>query len=128
MRDFWMPFAPSMLAERQHDYIDNPKNSKAGFMILAFPSLPAASKDIISALHPMDLTCRPQLVDEKTNPKYCKILKSYEKLTGMGAFLNTSFNLHGDPIVNTPEDAVRTLLNSQLDYVVMENYLVWRKK
>ncbi|OGS11613.1 MAG: hypothetical protein A2234_02435 [Elusimicrobia bacterium RIFOXYA2_FULL_58_8] len=128
MRDFWMPFAPSMLADRQHDYIDNPKKSEAKFMVLAFPSLPAASRDIISALHPMDLSCRPQLVDETTNPKYCKILKSYEKLTGMGAFLNTSFNLHGDPIVNTPEDAVRTLLNSQLDYVVMENYLVWRKK
>ncbi|MCM2266175.1 MAG: hypothetical protein NDI60_00215 [Elusimicrobiales bacterium] len=127
MRDFWMPFAPSMLAERQADYVDNPRNFKAKFMILAFPSREKAQKDIVSALHPMDLSCRPQLVEEKTNPRYYRILKNYERLTGMGAFLNTSFNLHGDPIVNTPDDAVRTLLNSHLDHVILENYIARRK-
>lgn len=128
MRDFWMPFAPSILKESQHDYIENPKDIEAKFMILAFPSKRKAWNDIIASLHPMDLTCRPQVVDEKTNPRYYKILKNFENLTGIGAFLNTSFNLHGDPIVCSPEDAIYTLLNSQLDYLALENYLVWREK
>ncbi len=125
MRDFWMPFAPAILWERRGDYLLKADNQKAPYMILAFHSTARAAKELIAALHPADLTCRPQLVQQNWNPKYYQLLRYYEELTGCGGLLNTSFNLHGDPIVCTVRDAVETLLNSQLDYVTIEDYLVW---
>lgn len=125
MRDFWMPFAPSILWERRHDYIEGAGDTIAPYMILAFNSTPRAAHDIIAALHPADLTCRPQLVQESWNRKYHRLLRYYEELTGYGGLLNTSFNLHGEPIVCTSRDAIETLLSSQLDYITIEDYLVW---
>ena len=125
MRDFWMPFCPAMLAERRHDYIVNPQDSPAPYMVLAFPSTPLAEKDLIAALHPFDLTCRPQLVDADFNPKFHHLLKAYEATTGSGGVLNTSFNLHGEPVVCTPVDAIETYLRSDLDVLTIEDYLVW---
>jgi carbamoyltransferase len=125
MRDFWMPFAPALLWERRHDYIVNPKESPAPYMVLAFPSTPLAEKELIAALHPFDLSCRPQLVDPDFNPKFHRLLKSYEKMTGSGGVLNTSFNLHGEPIVCRPTDAIETYLQSDLDALTIEDYLIW---
>lgn len=125
MRDFWMPFAPAILWERRHDYTVNPKDSPAPYMILAFPSTPLARTELLAALHPFDLSCRPQLVDTDFNPRFHRMLKAYEKATGCGGVLNTSFNLHGDPIVCTPHDAIETYLNSDLDVLTMEDYVVW---
>jgi carbamoyltransferase len=128
MRDFWMPFAPSILWERRHDYILDPKESRAPYMILAFQSTPLAAKELIAALHPFDLSCRPQLVERDWNPKYHRLLKHFEAITGFGGVLNTSFNLHGDPIVCTPEDAIETYLQSDLDVLTVEDYLIWDDK
>lgn len=124
MRDFWMPFAPSILDYRADDYVQNPKNVQAPYMILAFNSKERASKDLQAAMHPYDLTVRPQIVTEEFNPSYYKILKVFEEATGMGGFLNTSFNLHGEPIVCSPEDAIHTLEDSGLKNLIMGNYLV----
>lgn len=125
MRDFWMPFAPSMLNERQGDYVYNPKASRSPYMILAFESTPHAHKALISGLHPQDKSCRPQFVEKDWNPRYHHMLKCYEEMTGEGGILNTSFNLHGDPVVCSPADAIYTYNNSALDYLTVEDFLIW---
>lgn len=125
-RDFWMPFTPTILAERQTDYIINPKNLKCPHMTMAFDSTPLAKKELIAALHPADLTMRPQILKESDNPAYYAIIKAFETQTGVGGILNTSFNLHGDPIVLGPKEAVYTFENSALDDLLLGNYLISR--
>ena len=121
MRDFWMPFGPSILESRMRDYVVNPIN--APYMILAFDTTEKRS-EISAAIHPYDLTCRPQTVIAEYNPGYEKVLKSFEAKTGIGAILNTSFNLHGKPIVWSPDIAIDTFNNSELDAVAVGNYLL----
>jgi carbamoyltransferase len=125
MRDFWMPFAPAIRWERRHDYVVNPKDSPAPYMILAFRSTPRAARELIAGLHPFDLSCRPQIVERDWNPKFHRLLERYEEMTGVGGLLNTSFNLHGHPVVCSPEDALETYLQSDLDALTIEDYLVW---
>lgn len=127
MRDFWMPFAPSILKERQADYVENPKGLDAPYMIMAFHSTPLGQKELIAGIHQSDKTCRPQILEKDWNPKYYKILKEFEKETGIGGVLNTSFNLHGEPIVCSPEDAIHTLEDSGLQNLAMENWMVSKK-
>jgi carbamoyltransferase len=127
MRDFWMPFAPSIMEERQHDYIENPKNIDAPYMIMAFHSTQLAQKELRAGIHQADKTCRPQIVNKEWNPEYHRIIKEFEKETGIGAVLNTSFNLHGEPIVCSPEDAIHTLEDSGLQNVAIENYIISKK-
>ena len=125
MRDFWMPFGPSILQDRLDDYLINGKHSP--HMIIAFDTT-NKRKDITAAIHPFDLTCRPQTVSSKENLGYTNVLKSFESKTGMGGILNTSFNLHGFPIVFNPETAISTFKNSALDYLALGNYLLKKKK
>ncbi len=126
-RDFWMPFAPTILWERMNDYVINPKRFHSPYMMIGFNSTELARKQLVAALHPYDLTLRPQLLEENYNPLYYKIIKEFEKLTGIGGVLNTSFNLHGFPIVKGPEEAILTFENSDLEYLVLENYLISKK-
>jgi len=128
MRDFWMPFAPTVLHERRHDYLVNPKDHPAAYMMVAFPTTPLAKKEIPAALHPADGTARPQILTKEHNPTYYRVIKAFEAETGVGAVLNTSFNLHGDPIVCSPRDAVDTLLRSDLDGLAIGEWLVLRKR
>lgn len=121
-RDFWMPFAPTILEERMHEYLKNPRPAR--YMILSFDTTEKRD-DIVAAIHPRDFTCRPQTLNE-WNPKYRKVLKTFEEITGVGGLLNTSFNLHGYPIVGTPEMAVWTFENSKLDALAIGNFLVIR--
>ena len=123
-RDFWMPFAPSILKEDSHLYIKNPKNIDAPYMIVAFDSTELAKKHLIAAMHQADHTLRAQLVDKEINPHYHKIISEFKKLTGIGGILNTSFNLHGYPLVATLEQAMFTFENSGLRYLALQNYLV----
>ena len=123
-RDFWMPFAPSILKEDASLYIKNPKNIDAPYMIVAFDSTELAKKHLIAAMHQADHTLRAQLVDKEVNPHYHKILSEFKRLTGIGGVLNTSFNLHGYPLVATLEQAMFTFENSGLKYLALENYLV----
>jgi carbamoyltransferase len=120
MRDFWMPFAPSILKERIDDYIINPK--PAYYMIEAFDTKKAAD-EIIAGLHPFDRTARPQTVNEY-NPSYKRIIENFQEITGIGGVLNTSFNLHGYPICGTPKVAIDTLDKSGLDGLAINNYLL----
>lgn len=133
-RDFWMPFAPSIAYDRAQDYLQNPKKEElslssgimesASYMMIAFDSTPLARKELKAAMHPYDFTLRPQVVKKESNSSYYKLIKEFEKLTGIGAVLNTSFNLHGFPIVLGPDEALDAFENSGLEYLTLENYLI----
>lgn len=123
-RDFWMPFAPSMLAEHADDYVVNPKGIRAPYMILSFDSKPDKRNSIIAATHPYDGSCRPQVVDQTMNPDYHKLISHYHTLTGNATVLNTSFNLHGFPIVYRPVEALEVFDKSGLKYLALGNFLV----
>jgi len=126
-RDFWMPFAPSMLSERRGDYLIKPKDMKAPYMIVTFDTKPGKRSAIAAAMHPYDLTARPQEVNEDWNPDYYRLLKCFEEITGEGVILNTSFNLHGEPVVCSPEDALRVFSISGLQYLALESFLVTKQ-
>ena len=100
-----------------------PKRVAAPYMILSFDTT-ERWKDIAAAIHPFDRTARPQLVSAKWNPSYHRVISEFEKLTGVGAVLNTSFNLHGFPICSRPADALEVLDKSGLTHLAIENWLV----
>ena len=126
-RDFWMPFAPAILASRQHEYIDNPKQLRSPYMMLAFPARAAAVHEFIAAVHPADLTSRAQIVPDELDCGLRDILRCYAARTGRAVLLNTSLNLHGEPIARTAADAVRVLQQSGLRYLQLGPYLVQKK-
>jgi carbamoyltransferase len=124
-RDFWMPFAASVLEEDATKYIRNPTNW-AFYMIEAFDTTPEGAERLVAGTHPFDRTIRPQLVNE-LNPGYRDLIRAFKARTGVGGILNTSFNLHGFPIVGTPEIAIDTLQRSELDAVALGPFLVTKK-
>jgi carbamoyltransferase len=126
-RDFWMPFAPSVLREREADYVVNPKGLASPYMMLAFPTNPKRRDEIIAAVHPQDGTARAHLVDEAWNPGYHRVIREFERRTGTGAVLNTSFNLHGEPLVGSPADAVDTFERSGLPHLALGRFLISKK-
>jgi len=128
MRDFWMPFASSILEEDADKYIINPNRNSALYMMMTFPTKELAHKHIAAGLHPFDFTCRPQLVKREWSPDFHKMLVYFKERTGISGILNTSFNLHGFPIVGSPDDAITTLIDSNLDYIAIEDYLIWTRK
>lgn len=126
-RDFWMPFTPSILEERAADYLVNPKNLMAPYMTLAFDSTERAQNDLAAAIHPQDMTIRPQIVNKDVSPEYYSIIKEFENITGVGALLNTSFNMHGRPIVYKPIHAVEEVIKNELvnlKYIVFDRTLL----
>lgn len=129
MRDFWMPFAPSILWECREEYAVFPvgKQINADLMTIGFDSTALAREHLKAALHPYDQTMRPQFVRSEYNPAYHRMISYFKQLTGIGGVLNTSFNLHGKPIVNDTEDAIETLLNSDLDAVTVNDFLIQKK-
>ncbi len=122
-RDFWMPFATSMLSERAGDYLVNPKRIASPYMILTFDTTDR-HREIAAGLHPFDLTVRPQVVEQDWNPAYHAVLREFERRTGIGGVLNTSFNLHGFPIASSPWDSLDVLDRSGLSVLAIENWLV----
>lgn len=119
-RDFWMPFAASILEKEGNQYLRD--FHPAPYMIEAFDTKPQA-QNIIAAIHPFDRTCRPQTVNN-ANSSYEKIINYFFKKTGVPAVLNTSFNLHGYPIVGTPQVALDTFNRSGLDALALGNWLI----
>lgn len=81
-------------------------------------------RELIAAVHNADLTCRAQILEPAQNPDMYGILEAFARKTGRGVILNTSFNLHGYPIVRTAEDALHVFRNSGLQYLQIGNYLV----
>ena len=118
-----MPFAASVLAERSPDYLINAKGIRPAYRILCFDTTERWT-EIRAAIHPFDRTVRPQVVNAEWNPSYHALLREFERRTGIGALLNTSFNLHGYPIVSRPEDALEVFDRSGLTHLAIENWLV----
>ncbi len=123
-RDFWMPFAPSVLAEYSTDYFHKPKSTKACYMVMSFDTIIHKRNSIFAALHPQDGTARPQEVYPDDNPEYESLLRKYQSISGDGAILNTSFNLHGYPLVYSPNDALKVFDESGLEYLAIGNFIV----
>ena len=93
-------------------------------MTFAFNTKSEEGGHLVAASHPRDQTVRPNVVTQAANPGYHKLIKHFEKLTGRGVVLNTSFNLHGSPVVNSPEDAINVLMSSGLEYLALNNFLI----
>ncbi|MDA9134160.1 hypothetical protein N9J34_01475 [Candidatus Pelagibacter ubique] len=124
-RDFWMPFAATVLEKNYKKYFvikDDIKNYK--FMTKCLDTNKIGKTDLRAALHPYDKTCRPQILIKGENKDYEDLLLSFEKITGVSALLNTSFNLHGEPIVNNAEDAIKVFLKTDLDGLILDKYLI----
>ncbi len=126
-RDFWMPFAPSVLREREADYLVNPKGFASPYMMLAFPTNPKRRDEIVAALHPQDGTARAHIVDESWNPGYHRVIREFERRTGIGAVLNTSYNLHGEPLVCSAADAIDTFERSGLPHLALGRWIISKK-
>lgn len=122
-RESWRPFGPSITRGRETEYLEPPIVSP--FMLFAIPVIQARKRDIPVVVH-ADGTTRPQSVDERTNPKYHRLLEAFEKRTGLPLVVNTSFNAGEEPIVCTPEDALRSFARLGADYLAIGDYLVSR--
>lgn len=126
-RDFWMPFTPSITFEGCKKILKNPKNIYSPFMTVAFDIKEKYLSKLPGVIHPSDKSTRPQMLKKKDNPEYYDLLKQFEKITGLPVLLNTSFNLHGDAIVENIDQAINTFLKSDLDILVLNNYAILRK-
>lgn len=123
-RDFWMPFALSVLEEHAGTYIINPKKINSPFMCIGFNTRSERYEHIQAGTHPYDKTVRPQFVSRDETRSYYEIINEFFKITGIPGLLNTSFNLHGEPIVNTIDDALRTFELSGIDHLIIGDSLL----
>jgi carbamoyltransferase len=121
-RDFWMPFAPSIID--QDEYLENPKNLNLAYMINAVKFKKKYESVFRGVVHPYDLSCRPQVVLKEHNESYYNLIKIFKSISGYGVILNTSLNLHGLPMVSNPNDSLYVLDNSGLKYLAIEDYLI----
>lgn len=123
-RTEFMPFAPVTLYEYRHEYyknIDGAENP-AEFMTLTFDCTEKMIRECPAAVH-IDGTARPQLIKKEVNPSYYRIIDEYRKLTGIPTLINTSFNMHEEPIVCSPHDAIRAFKLGHLHYLAIGPYL-----
>jgi len=124
-RTEFMPFAPVTLYEAREKCYLNIKGAEhtAEFMTITFDCTDFMRDNCPAAVH-VDGTARPQLIRREVNPGYYDIVKEYEKLSGIPSLINTSFNMHEEPIVNSPEEAVRAFIQGALDYLAIGPFLV----
>jgi carbamoyltransferase len=124
-RTEFMPFAPACLYETADQLFESPTGGldTARFMTVTFHCTPWMVERCGGVVH-VDRTARPQLVRKDDNPSYCTIIEEYRKRTGVPAIINTSFNIHEEPIVRSPEDAIRAFLDSALDYLAIGDLMV----
>ena len=127
-RDFWMPFALSILEESHTEYLFNPKGLLSPVMSISLDARPERYREIEAGTHPYDRTVRPQFVSRESAPEYHRLISAFQQLTGTPALLNTSFNLHGEPIVDTIADAIRTFELSGLDHLWIHDTVLLSKR
>ena len=142
-RESFRPFAPSVLRERVHEYFELEEDSP--YMLLVANVLPkrrcaetAEQKSLwgidllniprsdIPAVTHVDYSARIQTVHKETNPRYHNLLTAFEARTGCGVLVNTSFNVRGEPIVCTPQDAYRCFMRTEMDILVLENCVLYK--
>jgi carbamoyltransferase len=122
-REAFRPFAPSILEERTGDWFTI--NYPDPFMIKVYPIRPEKRPQIPAVTH-ADGTGRLQTVSQRTNPRYWRLIKSFEDITGVPVVLNTSFN-ENEPIVNTPAEALDCFFRTRMDRIVLGDVVVYRQ-
>jgi carbamoyltransferase len=124
-RTEFMPFAPATLYEHRHQCYVNVDGGEhaAQFMTLTFDCTDKMKETCPAAVH-VDGTARPQLVTDRSNPSFHRILSEYHALTGIPSLINTSFNMHEEPIVCSPDDAITAFLQGNLDHLAIGSFLV----
>ena len=144
-RESFRPFAPSVLWERVSDYFE--QDTPSPYMLVVAPLRQALRKEVtaeqaqlegieklkverseLPAITHVDYSARVQTVHRDTNPRYHALLKAFEGLTGCGVLVNTSFNVRGEPVVCTPADAYRCFMRTEMDYLVVENFLLDKRQ
>lgn len=129
-REPFRPFAPSVIAERAEEYFDLPNPMRqfpARFMLYVTPVRDQHRHQLPAITH-VDGTARLQTVWRDSNPRYYRLIEQFGAATGVPVLLNTSFNLRGEPIVNSPTEAYSTFMNSGMDALVIENVLIEKSK
>lgn len=126
-RTEFMPFAPVTLEDHAADYYPDwkPEHTAARFMTITYDVSEKGQKEIPAAVH-VDNTARPQVIRREDNPDYYDILHAYHAKTGISAVINTSFNMHEEPIVCSADDAIRAWQQAELDALVLGPFLVKR--
>ena len=120
-REYFRPFAGSILEEDAHEWFDLRGMESSPTMMYAVNCHPGVEEKIPAIIH-VDGTCRIQTVSREQNPHYYDIIKAFKDKTGCPIIFNTSFNLGGEPLVETLDDAVRTLANSEIEYLYLPEY------
>ena len=124
-RESFRPFAPTVLEEKAKDYFDLDRESP--YMLLVADVHPNKREEVPAVTH-VDGSARIQTVREDQNPLYWKLLKTFEKRTGCGVIINTSFNVRGEPIVESPRDALNCFLNTDMDYLALGTFLLQKSQ
>ena len=125
MRDFWMPFTPSILDTDIDKYCKKNNKIDKSLMTICLNSTELGRKHLKAAMHPYDFTIRPQVVSKETCNKYYSIISNFKKITGIGGLLNTSLNMHEYPIVTQPMDILREIIkkNDNLNFdILIDSY------
>ena len=120
-REYFRPFAGTILHEYVHEWFDLRGMDETPHMMYAVNCQPGIEEKIPSIIH-VDGTCRIQSVKREQNPLYYDLIKEFHKQTDCPIIFNTSFNLGGEPLVETLEDAVRTLIHSEIEYLYLPEY------
>jgi carbamoyltransferase len=120
-REWWRPFAPSLLQEAAREYLESATDSP--FMVLTAQVRPEKRGVIPSVTH-VDGSARPQTVERDVNPLYWRLISEFGRRTGVPVVMNTSFNLRGEPIVSSPTDAIRTFFSSGMDALIIGSFVV----
>ena len=144
-RESFRPFAPSVLEERVHDYFEMRPNEQSPYMLLVAPVRPErrtahdgaglagidklkAVRSEVPAITHVDYSARVQTVDRERHGRYHALLKAFERKTGCGVVINTSFNVRGEPIVCTPEHAYRCFMGTNMDVLVLERFVLLKEQ
>ncbi|MGC4003408.1 MAG: carbamoyltransferase C-terminal domain-containing protein [Pirellulales bacterium] len=146
-RESFRPFAPSVLQERVQDYFEMRPSEPSPYMLLVAPVQPSRRTDAngaadglfgieklkvarseIPAVTHVDYSARVQTVDAERNPRYHRLLETFERKTGCPVVINTSFNVRGEPIVCTPSDAYRCFLGTNMDALVLERCVLLKSE
>ena len=141
-RESFRPFAPIVLRERAHEYFDIREDQDSPYMLIVAPvreekrrpvedgkfgieKLNQLRSDVPAITH-VDYSARLQTIDDRRNPRLAKLMQAFEAKTGSPVLINTSFNIRGEPIVCTPSDAIRCFLGTEMDVLVLENFVLLR--
>jgi carbamoyltransferase len=122
-RESYRPFAPSILYEKAHLFFEVSENFECNYMEKVVPVREEYRNDLPAITH-VDGSGRLHTVKKEHNEQFYRIIEEFEKLSNFPVIINTSFNINGEPIVLSPDDALNTFYNSGLEYLVLQNFLV----